>query len=157
ASAVTFTPQYAYVGSDNNGVIGFTVNPATGDLSANAAGSQPGLGDARAVSTDLRGRFLMVGAFSFNQLKSFTINPATGALTAVSTIGSGALPFAVAVDPSGRFAYTANKGSNTISTFTINTATGAVTKLGNDVGNATRDVTADPTGRFVYAASDSSG
>src|SRR5262249_27288095 len=110
SSAVTFTPQYAYVGSDNDGVIGFIVNSATGDLTANAAGSQPGLGDARALSTDLRGRFLMSGAFSFNQLKSFTINPATGALTAVSVVGSGFQPFAVAVDPSGRFAYTANKG-----------------------------------------------
>jgi 6-phosphogluconolactonase (cycloisomerase 2 family) len=154
ASAVTYAPKYAYVGQDSGNVNAYSVNSSTGSLTS-ISGGLSGLGDARAVANDLRGKFLLVGIFSGANVRSYSINSA-GALTSVNLAATGSAPFAVAFDPSGRFAYVANKGSANVSLLSVNPTTGALARIANETpgGTAGRDITVDPTGRFVYTADD---
>jgi 6-phosphogluconolactonase (cycloisomerase 2 family) len=145
------------VGQDSGNVSAYSVNTSTGALTS-IAGGVGGLGDARAVASDIRGKFLLVGVFSSATLRSYRID-SLGALTTAGSAKAGSAPFAVAVDPSGRFAYVANKVSTNVSSFSLNQTTGALARIANETttGTAGRDITVDPTGRFVYTANDSNG
>ncbi|MFL6300401.1 MAG: beta-propeller fold lactonase family protein [Terriglobales bacterium] len=154
---VSYAPKFAYVGQDSGNVSGFSINPSDGTLSS--IGGVSGLSDARAITSDLRGKFVLVGIFSTaGSLRSYRVGD-TGALSFVNPASAGNLPFAVAIEPSGRFAYVANKGSFNVSSFAMNATTGAVTRIANETatGTAARDITIDPTGRFLYTADDSNG
>jgi DNA-binding beta-propeller fold protein YncE len=138
-------------------VSAYTINSATGALSA-VAGSPFAAGDSPvAVIVDPTGRFAYVVNQTGNNVSAYRINSSTGALRAVagSPFETGNNPFSVAVDPSGRFAYVVNDNDDTVSAYTVNSSTGALRAIHGSpfrVGNYPDSVSVDPSGRFAYVA-----
>jgi 6-phosphogluconolactonase (cycloisomerase 2 family) len=100
--AVDPTGKFAYV-ANIGGVIanvsGFTINPATGALTAFGGPTfLPGTGPV-SVAVDPTGSFAYVANFNSNNVSAYTIDPTTGALTAISgsPFAAGASPRSVAV------------------------------------------------------------
>jgi 6-phosphogluconolactonase len=132
--SVPLHAQFVYDGDNTDVVFGFTINPATGALTAIAGppfAAGAGAGPVE-VAVHPSGRFAYVASFTPSTITGYTINPATGALTAIegSPFVAGSTPYSVAVDPSGKFANVANLGSNTVSGYNINPASGALTAIG---------------------------
>jgi sugar lactone lactonase YvrE len=110
--------QFAYVTnfSDSN-VSAYTIDPATGALTAIPGSPFSAGADPVSVAVDPSGKFVYVANNAVGNIVSgFTIDP-TGALTVIagSPFSAGKQPNWVAVDPSGKFAYVANAGDNTVS------------------------------------------
>jgi len=159
--ATTYGAQYfLYVANGNisnsSGVSAYTINPATGEVTAVTGSPFPAGTYPVAVAVDPTGQFAYVADRESNgNVYAYTINPATGALTAApdSPFTAGDDPVSVTVDPTGQFVYVVNQGSNNISAYTINHATGGLTAVaGSPFAAATSpvSVTVDPTGQFAY-------
>jgi 6-phosphogluconolactonase (cycloisomerase 2 family) len=162
AIAIDSTGRFAYhtfggVRPDNGVVVGFAINPETGELvpvpgSPFSAGSGP-----FALTIDPTGRFVFVAHNSpSGSVSGFTIDSATGSLSPIpgSPFAAGDSSSSVVVDPLGRFAYVANQGGS-VSAFSIDTATGALTQIPGSPFPAERfaiAITLDPTGQFAYVA-----
>lgn len=155
---VTFAPQFVLVGnSGSNNVSAYTINPASGALTAVsgspfAAGTNP-----MSVSTDLAGRFAYVANNGSNNVSAFGINQTTGALSPItgSPFAAGTGPQSVAVDRSSEFVYLGNSGSQNVTEFTLNPATGALSVISGSPVSTTfnvTDVISDPTGQLIFAA-----
>jgi 6-phosphogluconolactonase (cycloisomerase 2 family) len=166
------TPRFSgfvYVanfGGSPGTVSAFTINAATGALTA-VAGSPFAAGSSPfSVTVDPSGKFAYVANYWSNDVSAFTINAATGALTPVagspfaagSPVAAGIpRPASVTVDPSGKFAFVANFNDrpSSVSAFTIDAATGALTQVLNSpfpAGNGPIFVTVHPSGQFAYVA-----
>jgi 6-phosphogluconolactonase (cycloisomerase 2 family) len=157
-AAVTSRPAYVLVAnSGSNDVSAYSVNPASGTLTAVSgspflAGTSP-----VSVSTDILGRFAYVANNGSNDISAFDVSPATGALIPVTgspfpTGGTG--PQSVVVDGPSEFVYAGNSGSQNISEFSLNPATGALSAISGSPLGASFSVTAlsdDPTGQLVFA------
>jgi DNA-binding beta-propeller fold protein YncE len=154
--------KFAYVADFTGNVLGYTINPSTGALTAIAGspftGGQAGL---NSVAVDPSGRFAYVVNEDVNNVLGYTINPSTGALTAIagSPFAAGIGAISVAVDPSGMFAYVANAqviGQNgNVSAYTIDSSTGALTAIAGSpfaAGQGPQSVAVDPSGKFAYVA-----
>ncbi len=178
SNAINFTiglisPRFAYVANEGlfsnlsptpGNVSMFTINAATGALTAIAPGTIAAGLHSGSLAVDPSGRFAYVANEDSFNVSMFTINAGTGALTALApgTIAAdpaAAGPTSVAVDPSGRFAYAANGGdglagfSGSVSIYAINATTGALTSIGTvAAGLFPNAVAVDPSGRFAYVA-----
>jgi 6-phosphogluconolactonase len=149
ASAVTYSPQYAYVtNAADNTVSMFSVDPSTGNLTSltSAVGVQGGNSGAitpTIATADPFGRFvytLDAGGF----ISAFTVNgsgnPPAGALTEVAGMPFGSAHFAVsmAIDGSGQFAYVSKGMDSVIAGYTITqpsgTSPGALTVISKPLG-----------------------
>ena len=156
-----YVPKFAYVTNGNsNDVSAYTINSATGALTAVtgspfAAGTGP-----TSVAVDPWGRFLYVANGGFpGSVSVYVINPTNGALTALASLSVSGTPAGVAVDPTGKFVYVTNSETNTIYSayaYIINRTTGALTEIGNaNLGAAPNNpgfgsVAVHPSGKFVY-------
>jgi YVTN family beta-propeller protein len=133
-------------------VSGYTINPATGALTA-IVGSPFAAGDSPYfVAVDSSGKFAYVANTDGSNVSGYTINPVTGALTAIagSPFLTGAAPVSVAITrakPSVRAVYVTNEGSKSVSVInpTTNTVVATVT-----VGPIPVDAVVTPNGASAY-------
>ncbi|MBI3656077.1 MAG: beta-propeller fold lactonase family protein, partial [Acidobacteria bacterium] len=152
---------FAYVANHgSNNVSGYTINGATGALTAVpgspfSAGSHP-----ISVTVDPTGQFAYVANQFSDNVSAYTIDGTTGALTPVdgSPFPTGVSPHSVNVDPTSQFAYVANNNLRrlgSVSAYTIDGTTGVLTPVDGSpfpAGTSPSSVTVDPTGRFAYVA-----
>lgn len=126
----TAKPKFAYTGNEGNSLSGYSVNTATGALTA-LSGFPLNFGaNPTTVAHDPQNRFLFVGDISSGYISVFTINGTTGALTFASSINNSQPtsnnlvyePVALAVDPSGTHLYALGAGPNVVSAYSINSA-----------------------------------
>ena len=123
--AVTCTtnpPRFLYVVNRGSGdVSGFSIDPASGNLTP-IAGSPFAVGsNPVAIAADPTGTYAVVVNQLSASVSAFTINRTTGALNAAAApIGAGSSPTSVAIDPSSSYVYVVGGGnSGTISLYTI--------------------------------------
>ncbi len=157
AYAVEIDPTNTWVytaGVSANSIAGFTIDHATGNLTA-VPGSPFAAGagvDGLATSKDSK----CLIASNFNAaaavaVTSFSINSTNGALTKVADYPAGTNSGFIAIDPSNRFVYVTNYGSGTISAYSINTTSCALTVIGTyAAGSAPDAVSVHPNGKFIY-------
>ncbi len=157
---------------DGFGVVGFTIDTATGVLTPIAGGpfACPGGGGPPIKTTvDPSGKFLYASA-SFDDaflppgynIWAFTIDSQTGVLTPIPgapfATSAGSQPYGLKVDSSGKFLYVALSNSNSVAAFSIDGTTGALTAVpGSPFATAsaqftqTYELTISPSGKFLYA------
>lgn len=146
------TPAFAYISSSQAPyqLYGFTVDPATGALTANgtAATGAPNL----SVVASPDQRFLYSGDQNVS-IRAFSVDGITGVLTGVA--GS---PFAssdaraLAVVPGGRFLAVAKQNVDSIAVHAIDAATGALGPQGASIatGDQPVHVSITPNGKYAY-------
>lgn len=151
--------SFVYVANGgSNSVSAYTINPASGALSAVAGSPFAAGSDPVSITVDEAGQFAYVANLGSYNVSAYTINPATGALTAVSgsPFPAGTYPISVTVDPTGQFVYVANNNyAGSVSAFIVDPATGALTAVPGSpfsAGAFPYSVTVDPMGRFAYVA-----
>ncbi len=175
ASAITYTPTFAYVANtDSNNVSAYSVDPATGLLSA-IAGSPFVAGPGPvSIALDRFNRYVytangaspLIGGNVIN-MSGFTVNPATGALTAISPVVDvyftlNGFPSVVAADVLGLNMYLgatslgANSAQTIVSFFlkpggVLQDRTGNI-GCGTSSTNTTSAIGVDPIGRGAYRA-----
>jgi DNA-binding beta-propeller fold protein YncE len=152
-------------GGDN--VLGYTIDSATGALTAISGSPFPTGVSPSSVAVDPSGTFAYVAnlgsdpPFGGGNVSGYTIDSTSGALTPISgsPFPAGSVPSSVAVDTSGRFAYVANSfvfgGGNSVSGYTIDSTSGALTPIPGSpfpAGIVPRSVAVDPSGSFAYVA-----
>ncbi|HTD25023.1 MAG TPA: beta-propeller fold lactonase family protein [Terriglobales bacterium] len=159
AQGVSVTPQYVYATNmSDNTVSAFSMNPATGALTAGIAGSPFATGTAPAsISVDPSGSFAFVADSGSNKVSAYTISN-TGTLAAVtgSPFASGTNPTSLFADISGRLLYVANTGDDTVSGYLINRSTGALSQLSNSPYTALlapSAIVTDPVGQNAFVSS----
>lgn len=167
--AVTVDPSGLYVyaangnGSSGGSVSEFTINQATGNLTA--MGGSPVLTGVSPfpleITADPTGRFVYAtneDPPTSNDFSMLSINPTNGSLTAMATFPStGTQPNGFAIDPFGRLAFTPNAGSSNATSYGINPTTGLLTAIGTSgAGSVPFGFAIDPTGRFGFAANEGS-
>jgi len=154
-------------GNNNEGSVSvFSIDPASGALSAVAGSPFPAHADPTEILITASGKFVYVTNPGIGMVTAFTFS--NGVLSEVkpgSPFFSGAGALGLAVDGSERFLYVANPSasnlplqSNTgnISGFNIDPDTGALTAIPGSpftstVGNGPTALSVDPRGRFIYA------
>lgn len=149
---------YPYVAGNPNTVTSFSIDQATGGLSAGLqtvlTGSAPIY-----VAVSPNGKFCYVVNDS-GTVSAYTIDPITGELTQVakSPFAAGIHPASIAVSQDSKFAYVPNSGSNDISAFSIDASTGALYPIpgspfpsGAPTGTP-ESIALDPTGKFAFVA-----
>jgi YVTN family beta-propeller protein len=162
-TAVSIDPSGRFVYVSNYGwpsfgsVSAYTVNAATGALTA-IAGSPFAAGNgSSSIDVDPSGRFVYTSNLLNDTITAFSINPSTGVLTGLQGLSvTNARPVSIATDPTGRFVYAAT-ACGTTWVFGINTATGSLTRADADPGglcfgspNAPDSLAIDPSGRTLY-------
>ncbi len=164
--AVVVHPSGRLLFSANSGgpslagtVSAFTIDSATGALTA-VAGSPFATGDpAMAIAVDPTGKFLYASTRNASPccssgIAAFTIDPSSGVLTAMphSPFAAGAFLQQLVVEPTGRFLYVADNGYLKVSALSIypTGALGAVAGSPFDAGTDPLGVAVDPTGKFLY-------
>jgi 6-phosphogluconolactonase (cycloisomerase 2 family) len=140
------------VPTGGNMISAFSIDPATGSLTAIAGSPFPtgetSLGGNLVVEP--RGKFVYAVSSSGDALE-FVIDQLSGALkpvTGAHTTSTGGLNL-IAVDPSGAFVYFTD--FNQLFGFEIDPATGALTPVpGSPLLAGGTDMTVDPSGHFLY-------
>lgn len=94
-----------------------------------------------------------------NSISEFSINT-DGTLTAVTTVGVGALsgPVALLIDNSGKYLYAANQGASNLTGYTIGT-NGSLSLLANySVATNSKPsfIASDPSGKYLFVGNQSS-
>jgi 6-phosphogluconolactonase (cycloisomerase 2 family) len=152
--AATPDNKFLYVSSFQNAVVtGFSINPATGNLTTLACtptattGVQP-----LKIAINPAGTFLYT-ANQVGSVSGFSINTTTGCLTAVSTTVTDSVARGLTIERTGQFLYVVTSGGG-INLFSIAT-NGTLTRLvsgGFDSGTATMlAVKASPTSDVLIA------
>jgi len=141
-------------------VSGFSVDTATGALTALFGSPYPVGTNPQDLTIDPSGQFLYVANEGSDNVTAFFIEPATsptpGALTSPNTVNAGDGPRSVAVAAGGKYAYAANYNTGTISIFSVDATTGDLTAAGtmSDPIAAPRSLRADPSGNFLFVTSE---
>ena len=124
-----------YVSSPNN-VSVYTINSATGTLTAIPGSPVATVLNPRSVTVDPTGQFAYVSSASSSYVAAYAVNRATGALTPVPGspffVGGGSL--SITVDPTGRFAYVG------LAPYSINPSTGVLTAIPGSIYAAATSV-----------------
>ncbi|HTD21986.1 MAG TPA: Ig-like domain-containing protein [Terriglobales bacterium] len=158
------TGKFLFVGNfgfGSNNVSAYTINPATGELTAVNGSPFGGAGtEVAGVAVEPSGKYLYAVSDLGKTIRGYSIDANTGVLTptAGNANTTGNSPSAVVAEPTDKYVYTANFGGNSISAFSINNGTGVLTELtgagspfalsGGAVNPASMAV--DPSGKFLY-------
>ncbi len=144
AVGVAATSTAVYVVDAKNGVLAYSIDNASGNLtpigSALPAGTNPSN-----VAVMPSGAFVFVTNAGSNNVSAYSVG-ASGALTEVSgsPFATGTGPSAVAVDPSSRYVYVTNYTAGTVSIFAIGSS-GQLTPAGTvSAGSNPNDVVVVP-------------
>jgi 6-phosphogluconolactonase len=132
AMTIDPTGTLAYVTSCySNTITGYTIDPATGNLTALASAplAAPGCPEYAAIHPS--SQFVYVSNETGASVGAYAVDPQTHALTAVpgSPFAVGLRPTAVVLDPSGKFLYVANAASASISAFSVDEVSGVLTPV----------------------------
>lgn len=157
------TGRFLYASEGPDYIAGFSIDPATGNLTA-LAGSPFSAGGSTGESTtglamDPLGRYLYADNTNLNAMgrgnvAAFQISPTTGALTLLPAATAGNYPVAMTVDAFGQFLFNVDEVSPGIDTYAISQQSGALgTEFGTGLPSSTCPVgiTAHPTATIVYA------
>ena len=149
--------HYLYVADGGTAsVYGFSINPATGQLTAlstTRAGVKPS-----AITSDATGRFVYVTDSFQNVILGYLVASDGSLSTQLNgPFPTGLFPDGIVGDPRGKFLYVTNFNANTVNAYTIDAATGnpiAVAGSGGfGTGTEPTCIVVDPAyGRFVYTA-----
>ena len=162
-TCTTNPPRFAYVTNrGSNNVSAYSVDAATGALTAIAGSPFPAGTFPVAIAIDQTGHFAYVVNQTDATISAFTIDRTSGALMAVagSPFTTGASPTAVAIDPSTSFVYVTNGNANTVSAFAITAGSGALTAVTGSpfaTGASPDSVAVEPLGNGVLVANESDG
>jgi 6-phosphogluconolactonase (cycloisomerase 2 family) len=156
ATPVAYSPTFAYTTNQaSNNVSEFSINPATGQLTALAQSPFAVAGAPVALSITPSALFTYVVKSSTNQVSGFSIAPGTGFLTEVpnSPFTVGQSPQDIVVESSSRFVYVVNQSFDNVSGYQIN-SNGSLTAqlVAPATGHLPVAIAADPTGEYVYTA-----
>ncbi len=148
AAAVDPSGRFVYAGS-NTSVLGFTIDRASGSLTAMSMAFPAGIVGIDGVRVDPTGRFLI--AVGGTQAHSLSIDSTTGELAAVSTSSSGSNSHYVEISPAGTSAYVSDR-SGGITRLTIS-STGVLSAatVNTTPPNVSFSSELDPTGKFLLA------
>lgn len=153
--------RFAYVGSGSNAIYVFTIDDATGALTALGTPVQANPNPSFLAFT-LDGRRLLavneggnvIG--SSGAVSSFLVDAQSGAISFVNRVASGgAGPAHVSVDRRGRFVFVANYSGGTAAVLPLaeNGTLSAAVDTESFVGGAqTHQILVDSTNRFVFVA-----
>jgi 6-phosphogluconolactonase (cycloisomerase 2 family) len=136
ATVTRRTPAFLYAANHGaNTISAFTVNPATGALTAISGSPFPTpIGDTSiAVSRDFK--FLYAADFGLNQISAFSVN-SDGSLSPLlgTPFPAGSGPVSVVTHPAADFLYVSNQGSGEIMVFIIDPQLTSSTSVA--IGNA---------------------
>ncbi len=135
-------------------VMGYTMNSSTGVLTNFAVGAT-GLNVGRGAVSDSASRFLYVGDFSGNFVRSFTIN-ANGTLTSLNSVATGVNPHSLAMHPGGQYMY-ASLNSGSLVAFRV-ASDGTISMTATvAVSGTPQTIAIDPLGRYVYLVNATGG
>jgi YD repeat-containing protein len=169
SSAVTFSPQFAYVanagGTDAaNNISGYSIDASTGALSPLADSPFPEGFSPVATTTDPWNPFLYVAnncsdaacSVGAGSISAYSIAPNAGTL--MPALGSpylaGSGPFGIAVDPSASFVYLVDNQDVNIWGYSINLPSGSLSPLPGSPVYATENgsvgVAVDSVGGHTY-------
>lgn len=158
ASQVVVDPsdRFVYVPNNTSGsgsVSGYTIDSATGALTAIPGSPFPAGSTDVIAAVDPTGRYLYSTDNVSNDILAFAIDQTTGALSPVvgSPFAAGTDPIGIAIDPTGKFVYVADINSNDVIAYTIDSSTGALTLVGTfPTGTQPFNVAIEPLGKFAY-------
>jgi 6-phosphogluconolactonase (cycloisomerase 2 family) len=143
--------------SSSNFIEAFTINRATGGLTAVAGSPFKITFPADTIASDPQGRFLFIGNEGGGDIASFQINQTTGALTPSpnSPINSPTIFSAdvFTVDGAGKYLYVGEQDSGAsalVHGFVIDQTTGSLTDIpGSPFALGVATLHADPTGKYL--------
>ena len=143
--------------SSSNFIEAFTINRATGGLTAVAGSPFKITFPADTIASDPQGRFLFIGNEGGGDIASFQINQTTGALTPSpnSPINSPTIFSAdvFTVDGAGKYLYVGEQDSSAsalVHGFVIDQTTGSLTDIpGSPFALGVATLHADPTGKYL--------
>src|SRR5215813_6753648 len=159
--------HFAYVSNaDSSSITGYSVNSATGALSALSGSPFGGVNGPLALALSPNSNFLVVGNLNGGiGISVFSVNKTTGSIATVAnspfpTGGSG-FPARSLFHPTGNFYYAGLQLSptNEIAGFSVDPATGALRSLPNSPfpgqpaigGGGVNALALHPSGNFLYA------
>src|SRR6185437_9498964 len=153
----TAKAKFVYTGNQGASISGFSVDTATGALTALSGFPVPVGVNSQIVAVDPQSRFLLEGDIAGSELHVFSISSSTGALSEIagSPYPTVHEPVSIVVDPSGTHVYVASQGSNSVGGFSLS-ATGALTPIPGSpfatsgTQNFGDDVVINAAGTFVY-------
>lgn len=165
------TTSIVYVtNSGSNNVSGYTINAATGGLSALPGSPFANVSAPSSIAVSSNGFFAFATNNQANNVTAFRIGTDGALLLASPTpanpnpVPVGTAPRAVAISRDSRFLYVANSGSDSVTVFSIGTA-GVLTLVPQVTGNPNPvaaggsspiALAISPTGRFLYVANSTS-
>ena len=155
-TCAALTPAFVYISSGGapNQLYGFTVDPATGALTANGTAATGAISYSVVVSPDQR--FVYSSDQNANTIRAFGVNAATGALTAVagSPFAAGSNVRGLGILPGGRFLVAVKQNVNSIAVHAIDAATGALGLQGAPIAtdNQPMHISITPNGKYAYVA-----
>jgi 6-phosphogluconolactonase len=151
--------------SGSNNVSGYSINAATGGLSALPGSPFANVSAPSAIAVSSNGFFAFVTNSQANTVTAFRVGTDGALLPASPTPAPvGTAPRAVAISRDSRFLYVANSGSDSVTIFDIGTA-GVLTLVPQAPGNPNPvaaggsspvALAISPTGRFLYVANSTS-
>ena len=163
--AIDPNSRFVYVATRNisKGISGFSINSATGALSA-IAGSPFEPGNATGIALDASGRFAYVSLW-LGATQVLSIDSSSGVLSQIpsSPYATGTYPLSVAIDPSGTFVYVADSllySSQTVPNvygYLRSPQAGSMVRMGGSPfvsGTFPNYISIDPSGRFAYVLTD---
>jgi 6-phosphogluconolactonase (cycloisomerase 2 family) len=148
--ALTPSQRFLYVGGNGSpGLVGYSVNADTGELTPLAPTSFSN--SLFQLKVDPSGKFLVSATGS--SVDSYRINAETGALLSTGS-GSASSPIALAIHPSGKLVYAIDVNNDEVSAFYLNPTTGVLTSVAGSPfpTNSTNPFAAaiDPAGRYLF-------
>ena len=143
-------------GHGSNTISAYTIDAATGALTAVPGSPFPCAAAPIDLSVEPSGRYLYVATLNDNTVSAFSIDPASGALTPVAggPVVAGLVgPRKLAVHPSGEYIYLAAANESSIWAYTLDENAGALTPVtGNPVFAALPTaLIPDPAGANLYS------
>ena len=156
--------------SGSNSVSGYTVNQATGGLTAIAGSPFPDVPTPSAIAASPNGLFAYIANSQTNKVTAFRVGTNGTLLLGDSTSGNpnpvvvGTAPRALAISSDSQFLFVANSGSDTVSVFKIGAA-GVLTPVPQAEGpfkpvgagvSSPIALATTPNGRFLYVATSTS-
>lgn len=156
--------------SGANSVSGYSVNPATGGLTAIAGSPFSDVSTPSAIAVSANGLFAYVANSQTNKVTAYRVgtNGALGFVDSTSAnpnpVSVGTTPRALAVSKDSQFLYVANNGSDDVTVFKIGTA-GGLTHVPQTEGRSKPVSTGvsspvalaiAPNGRFLYVGTSTS-
>jgi 6-phosphogluconolactonase len=142
-------------------VFGFSVNPATGALTAINDVSSGGAGPAHLLA-DPSGKWVLVADYDSNTAAVLGVQP-NGNLVAsaqgdIQSFATNSSPHNVMLDPSSQYAFVALKDADTIAQFKFDVATGKLTPSTPPrvtTAGGPRHIAFHPSGKWAYVITES--